>query len=182
LAVRRVTLAGGLVAGLLLSCAHAHAQVLSEELRVTGLWPDVALAVGGGIGAGNSMASNALARARLGGLWAYEPFVLNLGVSGEVGGLGGLGAGLELEVNHFGGGFLRGGLLRVRGGDTMSQLALGFTVLGLEWHHRFDSPRSDAVLFTVRLPIGIWWFLLAREPSGVDPPARHPVASDTQHR
>jgi hypothetical protein len=138
----------------------AAAQVYAEELRVQGAWYDAAFAFGGGIGVGNSLDTNVFGRLRLGGLYAYEPWIVNLGVCGELGALAERGAGLELELNHFGGPFGQVGVSRVLRSQWMGHLALGFAVFGVEWQHRFGEETSDAVLFLLRAPIGIWWFLL----------------------
>jgi hypothetical protein len=137
--------------------------VFSEELRTRGFWPDIALAVGGGIGLGESLDTNVMARARLGALYAYEPLIVNFGITGEVGALARRGLGVELELNHFGGPFLQAGFERVAGDDWMSHLMLGFSMFGIEWQHRVDpgaGAANNALMFVLRAPIGIWWFLL----------------------
>jgi hypothetical protein len=136
----------------------AMAQAAAEE-RITGVFPDAALSVGAGIGLGNGLSDNVFARLRLGGLLAYEPWVVNLGITGEVGGLAELGLGGELEVNHFGGLWLQLNGSRVDGAQYMGHLALGFTLFGVEWQHRFGGSDDNALLFLLRLPIGIWWFM-----------------------
>jgi hypothetical protein len=144
----------------------AAAQVYSEELRIKGAWPDIAVSFGGGIGVGNGLDTNVFGRLRLGGLYAYEPWVANLGVTGELGALPQRGAGLELEINHFGGPWVQGGLSRVvgvsrtSGAQWMTHAALGFALFGVEWQHRLGTPSDNAVLFLLRAPIGIWWFLV----------------------
>lgn len=138
----------------------ASAQVFAEELRIEGAWPDAALSFGGGIGAGNDLDTHVFGRLRLGALYAYEPWVVNLGITGELGALAERGAGAELEVNHFGGPWAQFGLSRVLDAQWMSHVALGFAVFGVEWQHRLGTPSRHAVLFLLRAPIGIWWFLL----------------------
>jgi hypothetical protein len=139
---------------------RAAAQVYAEELRIEGAWPDAAFSFGGGIGVGNSLDTNVFTRLRLGVLYAYEPWLGNFGVCGELGALAERGAGLELELNHFGGPWGQVGASRVLRSQWMGHLALGFAVFGVEWQHRFGAEPSDAVLFLLRAPIGIWWFLL----------------------
>ena len=155
-----LSLAALLCAGAACSPRAAAAQVYAEELRIQGAWPDIAVSLGGGIGVGNSLDTNVFARLRLGGLYAYEPWVVNLGVCGELGALAERGVGAELELNHFGGPWGQVGGSRVLGGQWMGHLALGFAVFGVEWQHRFGDETSNAVLFLLRAPIGIWWFLL----------------------
>lgn len=140
--------------------AAASAQVFAEELRIEGAWVDAALSLGGGIGVGNDLDSNVFGRLRLGALYAYEPWIVNLGVTGELGALAERGVGAELEVNHFGGPWAQFGISRVLDAQWMSHLALGFAVFGVEWQHRLGTPSRHAVLFLLRAPIGIWWFLL----------------------
>jgi hypothetical protein len=164
---RRAPIAALLCA--LLVCAAcapgaAAAQGGAEEQRIQGAWPDIALSGGGGIGVGNSLDTNVFARLRLGALYAYEPWVVNLGATGELGALAEHGAGAELELNHFGGPWLQAGFSRVRRSQWMGHfavgLAVGFAAFGVEWQHRFADRAENAVLFLLRAPIGIWWFLL----------------------
>jgi hypothetical protein len=153
-------------AAILVHAPPARAQVFSEELRVRGFWPDVALSAGGGIGLGDSLGTNVMARARVGALYAYEPLIVNLGITGEVGALARRGMGLELELNHFGGPFLQAGFERVAGDDWMSHVMLGFAEFGVEWQHRIDPglpAANNALMFVLRLPVGIWWFLLVKD-------------------
>jgi hypothetical protein len=143
-----------------LASGTAAAQVFSEELRVKGFWPDLALELGAGFGLGQRLATPVLGRVRLGALYAYEPLILNLGISGELGALARRGLGVELEINHFGGVWLQGGFERVRGDDWMTHATLGFSVVGVEWQHRFNDRPDNALLFVVRAPLGIISFLL----------------------
>lgn len=153
----------------------ARAQVYAEDLRLVGFWPDIALSVGGGIGVGNGLDTNVHSRLRLGALYAYEPLIINLGVSGELGALAERGAGLDLEINHFGGPWLQGGVARVTRGQTMSHAAIGFALFGVEWQHRFRGSNDNALIFLLRAPIGIWWFVSAanaRQKHKQEPPVR----------
>ncbi|HEX2678190.1 MAG TPA: hypothetical protein VHM19_16160, partial [Polyangiales bacterium] len=149
-----------LLAFALLVSVPAHAQVFAEELRTKGLAPDLQVQGGVGFGLGHSLDNNFLGRARFGLLYAYEPWIVNLGPVLELGGLAGLGGGGEIEINSFGGAFGQIAFSRVQHEAWMTHLALGFTIFGLEWQHRFESSRDyDALLFDVRAPLGIWWFL-----------------------
>jgi hypothetical protein len=98
---------------------------------------------------------------RLGGLYAYEPWIANLGATLEIGGLANFGLGGELELNTFGGGYGQLGFTHDNHDAWLSHLGVGFMIFGLEWQHRF-SPKltDDALLFDVRVPLGIWWFLV----------------------
>jgi hypothetical protein len=146
-----------------LGASCARAQVYSEQLRIRGFWPDAAIALGGGIGVGHSLDSNVFGRLRLGALYAYEPLIVNLGVSGEIGALAERGAGIDLELNHFGGPWLQLGMARVLHDDFMTHVTLGFSLFGVEWQHRLDYRRDNAILFLLRAPIGIWWFLIEND-------------------
>ena len=140
----------------------ATAQALPEP-PIAGVWPDIALTVGAGIGIDEPLAANVLARLRLGALFAYEPWVLNLGVTGELGALAEHGLGLELELNHMSGPWLQLNASRVEPGRFMGHVGLGYFVFGVEWQHAFGDAPQDAVLFVLRLPIGILWFLPQHE-------------------
>jgi len=56
--------------------------------------------------------------------------------------------------------WLRVGLSYVRGDDWMTRASLGFAIFSLEWQHRLAvwEPRN-ALMFQLRLPIGIYCFL-----------------------
>jgi len=139
--------------------APAHAQVFSEELRIEGAWPEITLSGGGGIGLGNTLDSNVFGKLRLGALYVYEPWIVAGGVIGELGALAERGLGAELEVHHFGGLWAQVGGSRVLRSQWMGHLTFGFAVFGVEWQHRFGE-NSNALLFLLRAPIGLWWFLL----------------------
>jgi hypothetical protein len=152
------------VLGVLLACgvcrpAAANAQVFSEELRIEGAWPEITLSGGGGIGLGNTLDSNVFGKLRLGALYVYEPWIFAGGVIGELGALAERGVGAELEVHHFGGLWAQVGGSRVLRSQWMGHLTFGFAVFGVEWQHRFGE-NSNALLFLLRAPIGLWWFLL----------------------
>jgi hypothetical protein len=126
--------------------------------QTSGFAPDAQLVGGVGFALGRGLDNPFLARARVGGLYAREPWILNAGVTLELGMLGKLGFGGELELNSGQGLFAEVGLARIDGGAWMSHLSLGYTVFGLEWQQRFDGAKpSTALLFEVRIPMGIWW-------------------------
>jgi hypothetical protein len=132
--------------------------------RVEGFAPDAQLVGGGGFGLGGPLSNYFLGRLRLGALYAREPWIANAGVSIEVGALGEFGVGCELELNTWKGLFAQIGFASVTDHQWMGHVALGYTVLGLEWQHRFgDATTHDALLFEVRLPLGTWWFLVGNK-------------------
>jgi hypothetical protein len=161
-----VALASLLACGLACAArpAAARAQVLAQELRTQGLAPDLHIQGGLGLGLGRSLANNFLGRVRLGGLYAYEPWIVDLGLTLELGGLAELGVGGELELNHFGGLFGQLAFARVEDDAWLSHVAVGYTIFGVEWQHRFAQARADdALLFCVRVPLGLWWFLVRHD-------------------
>lgn len=159
----------------LLDPGRASAQE-AKRYRAVGLWPDFALSVGGGIGIGHPIATNVYAALRLGFLFAYEPWVINLGISGELGALPRRGYGAEIELNYLRGPFLQAGYDRVADGFGMTRLTLGFALFGVQWQHRLSSaPPDNALLFVLRFPFGVGWFFLhdqqrrQREPPQIRP-------------
>jgi hypothetical protein len=148
-----------LVSALLLP-GSASAQVIPEELLVRGFSWDLQIEGGAGFGLDGRLPDIVVGRLRAGALLANEPLIYNLGITGELGGLASRGVGAELEVNHFGGPWARAGLSYVRGDDWMTRLSLGFAIFSVEWQHRLASwePRN-ALMFQLRLPIGIYCFL-----------------------
>jgi hypothetical protein len=162
---RETALGGGSVPFLLLLSAllfpsAASAQIIPEELRVRGFSWDLQIEGGLGFGLDARLPDIALGRLRAGALLADEPLIYNLGITGELGGLASRGVGAEIEVNHFGGPWIRAGFSHVRGDDWMTRLSLGFAIFSVEWQHRLASwtPRH-ALMFQLRLPIGIYCFL-----------------------
>jgi hypothetical protein len=147
-------------------------------VQVNGLGPDAQLAGAVGVGFGGHLRNPFLGRARVGALYVFEPFIANAGISFEVGALGKLAIGCELELNAWRGLFAEVGFARVDPTEWMTHAVLGFTVLGIEWQHRWSqaSP-SDALLLEVRLPFGIWWRMVGRTneaPSSAASPASDP--------
>ena len=123
-----------------------------------GIGVDAQLTGGGGFAFGASLENYFLGRVRLGALYASQPWVVNLGLTAEIGALARVGVGGELELNHSSGPYASLGLARVTGDEWMTHASAGFMILGLEWQHRVTSQRpSDALVFHVRLPLGLWW-------------------------
>jgi hypothetical protein len=150
----------------LFSTRVAQAQAFAAG-RITGFGPDAQVTGGIGFELGEMIDNPFLARLRLGGLYAYEPFVIHLGVTGEVGALAELGLGGELELDHFNGAYVQLAAASTNGPDLMLHAAVGYTIVGVEWQHRFadvnHGGESDALLLQVRLPLGLWWLLRERE-------------------
>lgn len=102
--------------------------------------------------------SRYMGRLRLGLLVADEPFFLALGVVGELGGLVGQGAGLQLELLDFYTGLsAHGGVLYAGQGAWTTHLGLGFAIFGVEWTHAYEAhpDARNALFFKVHVPIGV---------------------------
>ncbi|HEX7479650.1 MAG TPA: hypothetical protein VF331_17730 [Polyangiales bacterium] len=144
--------------------ARLRADDFARLPPIRGFGPDAQITGGGGFGLGRSLDNNFLGRARLGLLYAYEPWLVSAGVTGEVGALAGLGVGAELELNHFDGAYAQLGLARAQGVELMSHVAVGYTIFGMEWQQRFTHTGVDhALLAEVRLPLGMWWFFVGHD-------------------
>jgi len=164
---RRALLAtpGTLLALWTLCMCPAVASAQSSWSPEGGLGWDLELDGGVGFGLQRQLDNNFVGRLRLGALYFDEPIVYALGITGEVGGLAEYGVGAAFEVSHFDGPWARIGGSRVIGNDWMTQLTLGFLFFGLEWQHRFESAStaSDALMMVFRLPVGVWWFMMAEQ-------------------
>lgn len=144
-----------------MSTAGARAQEFAP--RVQGLGWDAQLAGGVGAAFDGGMDNPFLARARLGILYAFEPWMLNLGPTFEVGALAELGFGGELEVNHFEGLFVDLGVATAHGETVLTHVTAGYTIFGIEWQHHYAAQDNDALLLHVRLPFGMWWLFEQKE-------------------
>jgi hypothetical protein len=153
-------------AALLIAVCGVHGRAAADandDEPIVGFGPDAALTVGAGIGIDHALDTNVMARLRLGALFAYEPWVLNLGVTGELGALAEQGVGLEFELNHMAGPWLQINASRVADARWMGHAALGYAVVGIEWQHAFSGEPSEAVLLVLRLPAGIFWLIHQHE-------------------
>ncbi|HET8935136.1 MAG TPA: hypothetical protein VFN67_16925, partial [Polyangiales bacterium] len=125
---------------------------------VDGFGPDAQLVGGIGFGFERKLDNVFLARARLGALYATAPWIVNLGLTAEVGAIAGFGWGAELELSRGATFFGSAGVSRVDRSRWLAHAGLGFTIFGLEWQHVFDGPKPhNALLLEVRLPLGLWW-------------------------
>jgi hypothetical protein len=140
-----------------------------ESFRLKGWGPDAQIVGGGGFGLGGDMDNPFVGRLRLGALYAREPWIWNAGVEGQIGALREWGFGGEIEVNHFKGMFASLGVGTAQLEDAALNVTVGYTIVGLEWHHRFTSSEpQDALLLVVRAPLGMWWFLTQRDDNDED--------------
>ena len=131
---------------------------------VEGLGPDAQLVGGLGFGLDGKLDNYFLARGRLGVLYATAPWIVNVGLTAEVGALAGLGWGGELELSRGGSFYGSVGVARVDHGRWLMHAGLGFMIFGLEWQHTFEGPNpNDALLLEVRLPLGLWWLQKRQE-------------------
>jgi hypothetical protein len=119
---------------------------------------DAQVAGGGGF-AFRGDTDHYLVRARAGVLFPRDPWIFAVGASGEVGGLVGLGGGFEVEALS-----LRTGLSLMAGftygqeGRWATRLGVGWSLLGVEWQRGYGA--SDALFFTVRIPLGVIFTLI----------------------
>lgn len=142
--------------------SHAQGTLASRS----GFGFDVNLDGGLAAALDGNLDNNFLGRLRLGGVYVTEPWVLALGVTGELGALAKYGFGVAAELSHLDGLWGRVGGSRVQGDDWMTQLTLGYLFFGLEWQHRFAHAVSpqDALVLVFRVPLGMWWFLMRDPP------------------
>jgi hypothetical protein len=140
---------------------------------VEGFGPDAQLTGGLGFGFEGKLDNYFLARARIGGLYASAPWIFNLGATLELGALAGLGWGGELELSRSGALYGNLGLARVDESRWQLHAGIGFMIFGLEWQHRFGGPEPhNALLFEVRLPLGLWWLQQRQEKAATKAAAR----------
>jgi hypothetical protein len=159
--VRRMALQVAL-SGALLACAAGAARADATEMEGLGL--DAQLTGGGGFAFGHRLDNYFLGRVRVGALYARQPWIANLGLTVQLGALARFGAGGELELNHGKGTYGSLGLARVSGDEWMTHATIGFMIFGIEWQHRYSASRpSDALMFEVRLPLGLWWLQKRQE-------------------
>jgi hypothetical protein len=136
-----------------------HVRVRSLPPR-SGISWDLALEGGYGVRLSGTLDDQFLGRARVGGLFLSDPWVLQLGVLGELGGLSSAGVGVQGQAVHLRSGFWSqlGGAVG-HGSDFVSYVSVGWTLLGVEWQHRYTSTADNALFFKISLPIGLAIFL-----------------------
>lgn len=139
-------------------------QPMGRTNSVDGFGPDAQLIGGLGFGLDGKLNNYFLARGRLGLLYATAPWIVNLGLTVDVGALAGLGWGGELELSRGGSLFGTVGVSRVDHDRWLMHAGLGFMIFGLEYQHTFDGPKpNNALLVEVRLPLGLWWLQKRQE-------------------
>jgi hypothetical protein len=149
-----------------------------------GFAPDLQIAGGVGLGLDDKIDNNFLGRLRIGALHASEPYWISGGLALEVGALAGLAIGAEIEANEIQGWFTNLGLTYARNERLTGHVSLGYMIFALEYQHGFaDRSPSEALLFSVRFPLGFWWFTSGREERPFAPPPstrpNEPVAQGT---
>jgi hypothetical protein len=148
-----------LLVSLLLLAGTAQAQA-----RIQGVAPDAQVTGGIGFAARGKLDNIFLGRLRLGALYAYEPYWVDAGVIVEAGAIPGLAIGGELEFNQFYGWFANAGLVYAGHDRITGHLSAGYMIFALEWQHDFTrSEPNEALLLSVRFPLGFWWFTSGRE-------------------
>jgi len=144
---------------------------LSVNLARGPSW-DVSLEGGGGVPLGGGELdrhSRFMGRLRVGLLLASEPLFLAIGAVGELGGLVGAGAGLQVEIlNAYSGLSAHTGV--VYGGDRRltTHLGVGLAIFAIEWTHSYDHrPEArNALFFKVHVPIGVIVRMMPHSRSG----------------
>ena len=116
---------------------------------------------GAGFAIRNELPHAPFLRARLGMLIVREPWILAFGPTFELGGMAGLGVGGQLDFIHLASGWSveLGAAYAVRDRAVFSA-SLGYAIFGIEWQHLFAEQDADAILFKVRIPVGVFLFLL----------------------
>ncbi len=169
--------ANGTSAALLIAALIATGPARAQS-AVEGFGPDLQIAGGVGVGLRQRLDNPFLARVRLGGLVAFEPHWLSAGVTLEVGALSELAVGGEVELNRFNGFFVNAGIKHAKHERLTTHLGAGYMIFAAEWQHAFESPRpTDALLLTVRFPLGFWWFTSGRQERPFAPTAPSPSSS-----
>lgn len=163
------------------SCSLCAAAILAcsspllAEAPTQGFAPDLQIAGGVGFGLDDEIDNNFLGRLRLGALYTSDPYWISGGLALEVGALAGLALGGEIEVSEFQGWFANLGLTYSRDERLTGHASVGYMIFGLEYQHGFaDRSPSEAALFTVRFPLGFWWFTSGREERPFAPPPSTP--------
>jgi hypothetical protein len=174
--LRRLGLASALSISLCVVAICVWASRAKAQTPPQGLAPDLQVAGGVGFGLDHKIENNFLGRVRLGGLYAVDPYWISAGAAVEAGALAGLALGGELELNEFRGWFANLGVNYAPRTDRITgHVGAGYTIFGLEYQHSFgDHSPSEALLFTVRFPLGFWWFTRDRNERASAPPTSAP--------
>lgn len=124
-----------------------------------GLTWDVAFEAGGALRLYGPLPAYYFTSLRAGGLWLKGDFGLSFGATvGSGAALDRWGTGVELQLTHLTSSLWgQAGLSFADGNSLVSRVTLGFSLIGLEYQHRFDgSGAVDVLVFKVNLPIGIF--------------------------
>ncbi len=140
--------------------AERTPRVVGANPMRVGLSWDAQLEFGGGFALRDSLEFPLFARPRLGVLFAWEPWLFAAGVTGEFGGTVKEAVGFQLDAIHLESGIsIETGAAYEPKDNFNIHVSLGFTLVGIEWQHRFDTQPVDGLLFKLRLPIGAYFFL-----------------------
>lgn len=138
--------------------AQADGSLVLPQLR--GVSWDAQLEGGLGIALRNHLPHAWLGRARVGMLVMHEPLIFAFGPTVELGGLTGLGVGGQVDLIHLATGMsLEAGGAAAASDELVTHLTLGYAIFGLEWQHRFARQSADALMFRLRVPVGVIAFL-----------------------
>ncbi len=124
-----------------------------------GLTWDLALEAGGALRLYGPLPAYYFTSMRAGGLWLSGDVGLSFGVTvGSGAAFDRWGTGVELQFTHLTSSLWgQAGLSFTDGNRLVSRVAVGFSLIGLEYQHRFEGVDAvDVMIFKVNLPIGIF--------------------------
>ncbi len=114
-----------------------------------------------GFAAHGTLPTALFARARAGMLLVQDPLVLALGPVFELGGMAGLGVGGQVDLIHLANGLsLEVSAVYAQRSRAVVSVSVGYAIINVEWQHLFDHENGDAIFFKLRLPVGVFLFLL----------------------
>lgn len=127
-----------------------------------GIQLDFQIEGGAGLALRGELDYTLFGRARLGMLIVREPIVFAFGGTFELGGTIGIGVGGQLDFIHLASGWSLnlGGAYSLQDRAAAVSASIGYAILGIEWQHHFSDRDSDAIFFKVRIPVGVFLFLL----------------------
>ena len=135
--------------------------VLDEPLRKGTSW-DAQLEIGYGFYTQQKVDRRIAGRVRAGALFVHEPYFVVAGATFELGGLLSIGGGLQVELTHLWSGFWgQAGFLSGEKSKFITSLAVGWSILGLEWQQQLTGEKGAGLFIKLHVPIGIVVFMLS---------------------
>lgn len=123
---------------------------------------DLAL-VGGYAWSNRDDSSVMFGRLRAGAVWIDPPLAVAMGPTICAGGLGGTAWGGQLQVMNFAAGlWATGGAEKFfQQGGAKLNLAVGYSLFGVEWQRTFDRPsNSYGFVLELNIPVGLVYYLI----------------------